>query len=80
MTYNFAFEADAVGQHTVSCCGRAPRGSTRRWASLMSIEQQEKFLRELSPTLAVLLFLFNRKQFDAPKGSDPSNKPLARWA
>ena len=27
---NIAFEADAVRQHIVSCCMRAPRGSTRR--------------------------------------------------
>jgi hypothetical protein len=30
MTPNFAFEADAVKRHTVSCGVRAPRGSTRR--------------------------------------------------
>jgi hypothetical protein len=30
MTSNFAFEADAVRQRTVSCGVRAPRGSTRR--------------------------------------------------
>jgi hypothetical protein len=28
--HNFAFEADAVRQRTVSCGVRAPRGSTRR--------------------------------------------------
>lgn len=30
MMSNYAFEADAVRQRTVSCCVRAPRGSTRR--------------------------------------------------
>lgn len=30
MSSNFAFEADAVKQRAVSCCVRAPRGSTRR--------------------------------------------------
>ena len=33
MRSNFAFEADAVSQRTVSCGVRAPRVSTRRWAS-----------------------------------------------
>lgn len=33
---NFAFEADAVKQRTVSCGVRAPRVSTRRWATIMS--------------------------------------------
>ena len=32
MFSNLAFEADAVRQRAVSCGGRAPRGSTRRWA------------------------------------------------
>jgi len=27
---NYAFEAYAVRQRTVSCCARAPRASTRR--------------------------------------------------
>ena len=31
--HNYAFEADAVRRRTVSCCVRAPHGSTRRWAS-----------------------------------------------
>jgi len=30
MKSNFAFEADAVKRRAVSCCVRAPRGSTRR--------------------------------------------------
>jgi hypothetical protein len=30
---NFALEADAVRQRTVSCGVRAPRGSARRYAS-----------------------------------------------
>ena len=33
MTSNYAFEADAVIQHAVSCCIHAPRGSTRRYTS-----------------------------------------------
>jgi len=34
---NFAFEADAVRQRAVSCCSRAPRGSTRRYATQGSL-------------------------------------------
>lgn len=30
ITHNFAFEADAVSQRTVSCYRGGPRGSTRR--------------------------------------------------
>jgi len=32
-TPNYAFEADAVKRRAVSCCVRAPRGSTRRWVA-----------------------------------------------
>jgi hypothetical protein len=35
---NFAFEADAVRQHIVSCYNRDPRGSARRYAEK---EQQQ---------------------------------------
>jgi hypothetical protein len=31
MSYNYAFEADAVKRRAVSCYVRAPRGSTRRY-------------------------------------------------
>lgn len=34
---NFAFEADAVRQRTVSCGIRGPRGSTRRYVSIIII-------------------------------------------
>lgn len=34
MNSNFAFEADAVKQRTVSCGVRAPRRSTQRYVSM----------------------------------------------
>ena len=47
---NFAFEADAVSQRTASCCVRAPRGSTRRWAS----KTMNRMIRLLALSLSFL--------------------------